>query len=60
MPPVISHAVFRSSMPATDSGECYSSAAIVWCQDDFGLPDERTLAILRTVDWPAIAVDWTP
>jgi hypothetical protein len=60
LPPVIPLAVFRSDAPATDSGECYSSAAIVWCQDDFGLPDERTLAALRKLDWPAVAVDWTP
>lgn len=60
LPPVISFAVFRSDTPANDAGECYSSAAFAWCQHDFGLPDERTLAILRAIDWPALAVDWTP
>ena len=60
LPPVISFAVFRSNTPANDAGECYSSAAFAWCQHDFGLPDERTISILRAIDWPALAVDWTP
>lgn len=60
LPRVIGHAVFRSWEPARVLTQMGSSAAFVWCQDDFGLPDERTVAILRTIDWPALAVDWTP
>ena len=59
LPPVISFAVLRSNTPAKDEGEQYSSAAIVWCQAEFGLPDERTVDILRSMDWAAVSVDWS-
>ena len=39
----------------------FSSAVLVWFQDDWGLPtDEAVLASLRAVRWRDVAWDWTP
>ncbi len=54
-------AEFISGKPARDDGEVYSSAVLVWFQDDWGLPtDEAVLASLRAVRWRDVAWDWTP
>jgi len=57
LPSVVSFAVFECGEPAKDPGEMFSSAAFVWCQDDFGVPDEHTIRRLKDVDWPDISVD---
>lgn len=39
--------------------EPYSSLAIVWFQDDFGLPiAEEALAQIKALDWESLARDW--
>ncbi len=54
-------AEFISGKPAHDSDGIYSSAVLVWFQDDWGLPkDEAVLASLRAVRWREAAWDWTP
>ena len=60
LPAVVSLAQFQSNAPANDEGEAYSSAAFLWFQAEFGLPDERTRQALRKVDWRSVADDWTP
>ncbi len=60
LPTVTTLAEFVSNAPANDPGEAFSSAAFLWFQADFGLDDEQALDALRRVDWPALAVDWSP
>ena len=50
---------FISTEPANDSSEMFSSAAIVWFQEEFGLPDEGAIRQLRKLDWKSIARDWS-
>jgi hypothetical protein len=57
LPRVTTLAQFVSSAPARDESENFSSAAFVWFQEDFGLPDERAIRALRQVDWNALATD---
>lgn len=60
LPSVIAFSVWRSDEPARDPHEMFSSAAVAWCQDDFGLPDARTVDAIRALDWDSIAVDASP
>lgn len=57
LPRVTTLAEFSSSTPARDESQMFSSAAFVWFQEEFGLPDERAIEALRQVDWNAIASD---
>ena len=59
LPRVTVLADFISTEPANDSSEMFSSAAIVWFQEEFGLPGERAIREMRKVDWKAIARDWS-
>lgn len=59
LPGVASLAQFSSNTPARVSSEQYSTAAFVWFQDGFGLPDDRAIVALRNVDWNSIARDCT-
>jgi hypothetical protein len=58
LPAVTTLAEFRSGPLASAESEPYSSAALVWFQKDFGLPDERVRRQLEELDWEAIAGDW--
>ena len=40
--------------------EAYSSVAVIWYQDGFGLPDDHVVTQLRDIDWGAHAVEWMP
>jgi hypothetical protein len=57
LPRVTSLARFMSLEPAHDESEMFSSATIVWFQEEFGLPDEKARQALRQVDWNGIARD---
>ena len=59
LPPVVSVAVFESSTVANDEGEMFSSAAFLWFQPGFGLPDELARKSMQDVDWRAVATDWS-
>ena len=54
-------AEFNSGKVARNEDEMFSSAVLVWFQDEWGLPtDEAVLASLRAVRWREVAWDWTP
>jgi hypothetical protein len=57
LPRVVSLARFMSLEPANDESEMFSTATIVWFQEEFGLPGELAIRALRQVDWNAIARD---
>lgn len=61
LPPVCSMAEFRSDTPVRDTDHVYSSLAIVWFQERYGMPeDPYVLEMLRAMPWQELATDWTP
>lgn len=58
LPRVTCIAAFDSGPLQRDESEPYSSAVLVWYQDEFGLPNEVTIARIRAVDWEVIAWNW--
>ena len=61
LPPVCSMAEFRSGSPVRNTDHVYSSLAVVWFQDRYGLPeDPYVLEMLRAMPWDELATDWTP
>jgi hypothetical protein len=57
---VMSLGQFDSGALAHDGSEMFSSAAFLWFQDEFGLPDEQAVEQIRKVNWKEVARDWTP
>lgn len=58
LPPVECIGMFDSGPLARPGAELYSSAAVVWFQDEFGAPAPYALAAIAALDWEAIAVEW--
>jgi hypothetical protein len=60
MPKVTSLALFDSGEPP-ESPDAYSSVAVVWYQEEFGLPtDKAVLDGLAAIDWEAHSKGWMP
>lgn len=57
LPRVMALGDFHSTEPANDRSQDFSWAGIVWFQEEFGLPDERSIGQIRKLDWKAIARD---
>jgi hypothetical protein len=52
--------VFDSFPPARDQLEHGSSLTIVWFQENFALPIDKTvLDSIQAIDWNAVAWDWS-
>jgi hypothetical protein len=57
LPPVRSLAIFEST-PVRDSDSHWSSAAVLWFQERYGLPEEgHVIEKLRELDWERVAHD---
>ncbi|NJD19089.1 MAG: hypothetical protein FIA95_07390 [Gemmatimonadetes bacterium] len=59
LPTVVCVAEFFCSNPVRDTGEMFSSAAFLWFQEEFGLPDARAVLAIQAVDWAKVAKDWS-
>ncbi len=60
LPRVAVIAELQSFSPARDATECYSSLIAIWFQDRFGDPPNEVLSQISSLDWNALAFDWTP
>lgn len=58
IPHVGSAGRFESLHPARDASTHASTLLVLWFQDEFGLPDARSLEKLRGLDWDAHALDF--
>jgi hypothetical protein len=59
LPAITCAAVFDSSELARAGSEPYSSAVLVWFQDEYGPPiAEAMLEKIKALDWESIALDW--
>ncbi|NJD09088.1 MAG: hypothetical protein FIB01_01155 [Gemmatimonadetes bacterium] len=59
LPAVVCVAEFLGGEPVRDAGEMYSSAAFLWFQDAFGLPDAKAVQAIRATEWAKVARDWS-
>jgi hypothetical protein len=60
LPEVTCVALFDSGKLARTGSEPYSSALLVWFQDEFGPPiAEAVREQIRELDWETIALDWS-
>lgn len=61
LPKVTSIAMFDSGALTKPGSDSFSSAVVLWYQDEFGIPtDPAVLNVFGTLDWEAVAVDWDP
>lgn len=58
LPRIVTIAVFDSGELLKPGSEPYSSLAVVWFQDRFGLPGEPVEAHIAALDWERLAEDW--
>ncbi len=60
LPRIYTVALLKSTTPATDELESYSSLIVIWFQNAMGLPtDSKLLAKIRGIHWDSLAWDWS-
>lgn len=60
LPRVATIALFTCGKPARDPSETFSSLVVIWFQERFGNPEAETVTQIASLDWKALAFDWTP
>jgi len=59
LPAITCIADFQSGELARPGSEPFSSAAVVWFQEEFGHSvSEMVLAGIKSMDWESVAKDW--
>jgi hypothetical protein len=60
LPDILCIGEFMWGRPVHDLTQMFSSATLIWLQDQFAPPlDARVRAQLRELDWDRVAVDWS-
>jgi hypothetical protein len=60
LPRVAVIAELRSHRQARDPTCCFSSLLVIWFQETFGDASAETMSKIASLDWDALAFDWTP